>query len=229
MRWGRSRGSTWQVDEWDGRGWRLVEEMPEPVGPSAVTAQVGLFRERYDGARPGVVSRLAELEVQTRSALVSVAFGGGGSSAGVAEAGAGGIDGTRCSTFLGGEERYDGGLNLYRQRMAAVPCRSGRHFRVVYLYPGISGILSCMGRIASPAAEVIGANIARYREARAWTKDQLAVATSIDSSNIRSYESGRATMNLRSLLRIAEALDVSPGDLLEKVTADMFASSPPAQ
>lgn len=30
------------------------------------------------------------------------------------------------------------------------------------------------------------------------TRDQLAVATGIDSSNIRSYESGRALMNVQS-------------------------------
>ncbi len=54
------------------------------------------------------------------------------------------------------------------------------------------------------------------------TQDQLAVTSDIDSSNIRSYESGRAMMNVHSLIRIAEALHVEPGDLLEGVTSDMF-------
>ncbi len=54
------------------------------------------------------------------------------------------------------------------------------------------------------------------------TQDQLAVASHIDSSNIRSYESGRSMMNVHSLVRIAEALDVEPGDLLEGVTSAMF-------
>lgn len=54
------------------------------------------------------------------------------------------------------------------------------------------------------------------------TVDQLAVASRIDSSNIRSYESGRALMSLQSLVRIAEALTVDAGDLLEGVRSDMF-------
>lgn len=54
------------------------------------------------------------------------------------------------------------------------------------------------------------------------TQDQLAVAIDVDSSNIRSYESGRAMMNVRSLARIADALGVLPGDLIDSVTPDMF-------
>lgn len=54
------------------------------------------------------------------------------------------------------------------------------------------------------------------------TVDQLAVGSNIDSSNVRSYEAGRAMMNLRSLIRIAEALDVDPGALLEGLSSEMF-------
>jgi len=57
------------------------------------------------------------------------------------------------------------------------------------------------------------------------TVDQLAVASGIDSSNVRSYEAGRAMMNLRSLVRIAEALGVSPGDLLEGVSSELFTNA----
>lgn len=57
------------------------------------------------------------------------------------------------------------------------------------------------------------------------TQDELAVQSHIDSSNIRSYESGRSMMNVHSLVRIAEALNVEPGDLLEGVTSEMFATS----
>lgn len=59
------------------------------------------------------------------------------------------------------------------------------------------------------------------------TQDQLAVASDIDSSNIRSYENGRAMMNVFSLVRIAEALEVAPGDLLEGISSDLFASDRP--
>lgn len=80
-----------------------------------------------------------------------------------------------------------------------------------------------MPRVPSAAAAHVGARIARIRTQQAMTQDQLAVASSIDSSNIRSYESGRAMMNVYSLVRISEALGVEPGELLEGVTSDMFA------
>lgn len=53
--------------------------------------------------------------------------------------------------------------------------------------------------------------------------DELAVASKIDSSNIRGYEAGRALMNVQSLVRIAEALEVEAGVLLEGVSSAMFA------
>lgn len=52
--------------------------------------------------------------------------------------------------------------------------------------------------------------------------DELAVASRIDSSNIRGYEAGRGLTSVHSLVRIAEALAVEPGALLEGVTSEMF-------
>ncbi|MFD5225705.1 helix-turn-helix domain-containing protein [Microbacterium sp. NPDC058342] len=74
----------------------------------------------------------------------------------------------------------------------------------------------------------IGGNIANARKALSMTVDQLAVASRIDSSNIRSYEAGRAMMNVRSLVRIAEALKVDPGVLLDGVASEMFAGASPS-
>lgn len=54
------------------------------------------------------------------------------------------------------------------------------------------------------------------------TQDQLAVRAEIDSSNIRAYEGGRAMPSIHTLMRIAEALQVDAGDLLDGVTLDMF-------
>ena len=82
-----------------------------------------------------------------------------------------------------------------------------------------------MPRNSSPAAVQIGSNIANARKALSMTVDQLAVASRIDSSNIRSYEAGRAMMNVRSLVRIAEALNVDPGVLLDGVASEMFAGA----
>lgn len=80
-----------------------------------------------------------------------------------------------------------------------------------------------MARNPSAAAEHIGAHIAAARTAKSMTVDELAVATRIDSSNIRGYEHGRSLTSLPSLVRIAEALEVSAGDLLDGVSSEMFA------
>ena len=50
----------------------------------------------------------------------------------------------------------------------------------------------------------------------------VPVLTGIDSSNIRSYESGRAMPNIYTLARIADALTVTPGELLDGLTLDHF-------
>lgn len=85
-----------------------------------------------------------------------------------------------------------------------------------------------MPRTPSPAAVHIGSRIRRLRRERDLTADQLAAATGINSSNIRSYEAGRALTSLGSLVRIAEALHVPPETIVEGLTAEMFARTTPA-
>lgn len=79
-----------------------------------------------------------------------------------------------------------------------------------------------MPRIPSAAAEHIGAKIVAKRKHFGLTQDDLASLTRIDSSNIRSYESGRAMLSVQTLVRIAEALKTEPGELLEGLTSEMF-------
>lgn len=81
-----------------------------------------------------------------------------------------------------------------------------------------------MARTPSAAAVLVGSRISERRVALGLKVDQLAVRADVDSSNIRSYESGRATMNLRTLVRIAEALRIAPGKLISGVTSEMFES-----
>lgn len=79
-----------------------------------------------------------------------------------------------------------------------------------------------MPRVPSPAAARIGELISDARKHRGITQDELAVLTQIDSSNIRGYEKGRALMGIPTLIRIADALKVDPGSLLDGVTPEMF-------
>lgn len=57
------------------------------------------------------------------------------------------------------------------------------------------------------------------------TQDQLAVRAGIDSSNIRSYEGGRAMPSIHTLMRIADALDADPASLLEGLTLEHFTTA----
>jgi len=77
-------------------------------------------------------------------------------------------------------------------------------------------------RVPSPAAVRIGELISDARKRRGITQDELAVLTQIDSSNIRGYEKGRSMMGIPTLIRIADALKVEPGELLNDVTPEMF-------
>lgn len=79
-----------------------------------------------------------------------------------------------------------------------------------------------MPRVPSPAAARIGELIAGERVRRGLTQDDLAHLTRIDSSNIRGYEKGRALMGIPTLVRIADALKIEPGMLLDGVTVEMF-------
>jgi len=80
-----------------------------------------------------------------------------------------------------------------------------------------------MPRVPSEAAAHIGGLIAEQRKRQGFTQDQVAVLSGIDSSNVRAYETGRSMPNIQSLVRMAEALGVRPGDLLDGLKPEMFA------
>ena len=81
-----------------------------------------------------------------------------------------------------------------------------------------------MARTSSAAAVHLGTAIRERRQQRGLTVDQLAAASGIDSSNVRSFENGRAMMNVKTLVRLSETLDVAPGELLAGITSPMFDS-----
>lgn len=95
-------------------------------------------------------------------------------------------------------------------------------FAAVVLVPGRVRHDGGMARTTSAASRHIGATIRAIRERQDVTVDKLAVAAEVDSSNMRAYENGRSTPGLRTLIRIAVALDVEPGALLHGVTPGMF-------
>ncbi|WP_353113234.1 helix-turn-helix transcriptional regulator [Microbacterium sp.] len=79
-----------------------------------------------------------------------------------------------------------------------------------------------MARTPSPAAALVGTNIRELRQQRSYSPDDLASMTKIDSSNIRAYEAGRSLIGLHSLVKVATALGVEPGRLLDGLELSMF-------
>nr|WP_029150073.1 helix-turn-helix transcriptional regulator [Microbacterium indicum] len=82
-----------------------------------------------------------------------------------------------------------------------------------------------MPRVPSAAAQHIGELIRGQRTRMGLTQDELAVRAGIDSANVRTYENGRALMNLFTLVRVADALALEPGELLDGITPSMFPSN----
>lgn len=82
-----------------------------------------------------------------------------------------------------------------------------------------------MPRVPSDAAAHVGRQIHQARLHLALTQDDLGSASGIDSSNIRALESGRAMPSVHTLVRLAVALNVEPGQLLEGLTLELFARS----
>ncbi|MFT4220467.1 MAG: helix-turn-helix domain-containing protein [Microbacterium sp.] len=82
------------------------------------------------------------------------------------------------------------------------------------------------GSIDPPPPFVSQRRSSKARIKSSMTHDELAVRTGIDSSNIRSYESGRAMPSIHTIIRISQALDTEPGFFLHGLTLDHFNPAP---
>ncbi len=75
-----------------------------------------------------------------------------------------------------------------------------------------------MPRIGSDAAGIIGKRIRGLRTERLRiTQADLQEMSGIDTANIRKYEGGKALPSLGSIIRIAFALGVDPGELIRGI------------
>ena len=79
-----------------------------------------------------------------------------------------------------------------------------------------------MPRVASDAAIHVGGLILAHRQRIGMTQDELAAASGIDSANIRAHEKGRSMPSIQTLVRIASALGIAPGALLDGLTLERF-------
>lgn len=66
-----------------------------------------------------------------------------------------------------------------------------------------------------PIVKRVGRNIRRIRDARDWTQQGLADRVGTSRFYIAQLEAGSKQCSLEMLARIAKALRVKPGELLE--------------
>jgi len=61
----------------------------------------------------------------------------------------------------------------------------------------------------------LGRNVKHYRAQLEWTQEELAKRAGINRSYLAGIESGRRNTSARTIEKLAQALDVSPADLLK--------------
>ena len=68
--------------------------------------------------------------------------------------------------------------------------------------------------------QLLGANVRRYRKLRGMTQEELALEVGMERSYISDLERCTRNPSVRALGRLAEALSVSPMQLLEIEAAE---------
>jgi transcriptional regulator with XRE-family HTH domain len=65
--------------------------------------------------------------------------------------------------------------------------------------------------------KIIGRNIVFYRKKKALTQEYLCGLAQIDRSYLSEVENGKMNITIKSLVQIAEALDVKLTDLMDSL------------
>lgn len=66
-------------------------------------------------------------------------------------------------------------------------------------------------------SKILGSNIRKYRLAKGLTQDQAAELCGLTTNYFRQIELGNKTPQLKTFVRIAEALEASANNLLEGI------------
>lgn len=67
---------------------------------------------------------------------------------------------------------------------------------------------------------LVGSNVRAFRARRGWTQEQLAERSGFSQQYISGLEQGRRNPTVVSLYELAQALGVTPIDLLRPASAD---------
>ena len=69
--------------------------------------------------------------------------------------------------------------------------------------------------------QAVGAVIYRYRKEKGMTQELLSGLAGIARSHLSMIESGAKQPNFETIWRIAEALDISPSELVAEIEAEI--------
>lgn len=107
-----------------------------------------------------------------------------------------------------------GGVEVAKRHLVNYICTIGAlSFLIlgIIIYPEAGG-----GTMGVVSAKVIGANVAKYRNAAGMTQAQLAERVGVSTPFLSRVERGEKLMKLKTFLAIAQSLDVSCDALLRE-------------
>jgi len=69
-------------------------------------------------------------------------------------------------------------------------------------------------------AVLFGDRVRTHRMAHDWTQERLAEVTGLHFTYVSSVERGERNVTLRNILRLAEALEIDPGELVSGIRTE---------
>ena len=70
---------------------------------------------------------------------------------------------------------------------------------------------------AKPSKHVVAENVRRFRKARGLTQVELSQRLGVEQSQVSQIENGKFAVNLDTLDRLSDALEIAPSGLLAPV------------
>lgn len=76
-----------------------------------------------------------------------------------------------------------------------------------------------MASLPHDVLKAFGARVRHARLRRDWSQERLALESGLDRSYVGGVERGSRNISAKNIVKLAEALEVSPGDLLKAGSA----------
>jgi DNA-binding XRE family transcriptional regulator len=89
----------------------------------------------------------------------------------------------------------------------------------------VLGGLVPMPKPLFPAAEVLGQRVRARRNELGLSQEGLAAQSDLHWTFVGQVERGRRNLSLRNLLKLAQALEIDPGELVHDLTSEDYADA----